>query len=97
MKIEFAPEAAKELDEAVKWYENEKAGLGFRFAHVVDETILRCVRYPLFNSEVKPGIFRALEKRFPYGVFYGFEGSSLTVFAIAHLHREPFYWTVRIS
>ncbi len=95
MKIEFAPEAAQELDEAVKWYENEKEGLGYRFAHVVDETILRCVRYPAFNTEVKPGIYRALVKRFPYGIFYGIDGTVLTIYAVSHLHREPFYWSPR--
>ena len=90
------PEAAKELDEAVYWYENEKAGLGYRFASVVDETVLRCVRYPKFNTEVRLGIYRALVKRFPYGIFYGVDGDILTIYAIGHLHREPFYWTPRL-
>ena len=95
MKIVFAPEAAREFDESAQWYENEKDGLGLRFAEVVDETILRAARYPRFCSEIRPGIHRALVKRFPYGVFYGFEDDVLTVYAVGHLHREPFYWTPR--
>ena len=92
MKIRFTPESALELDEAVKWYENELTGLGKRFVVIFDETLLRAVRYPYFNSEIHPGFYRALMKKFPYGIIYSIENGDLIVYAVAHLHRAPFYW-----
>ncbi len=92
MKIRFAPESQVDLDDAVQWYEHEQRGLGRRFAQVVDETVLRIARFPRFNTEVKPRIYRALVRRFPYGVFYGIEENVVMIYAIAHLHRKPFHW-----
>ena len=92
MKIRFTPESALELDEAVKWYDNESKGLGKIFVSIFDETLLRTVRYPYFNTEIHPGFYRALMKKFPYGIIYSIEGGDLLVYAVAHLHRAPFYW-----
>ncbi len=97
MKIQFAPEASKDLDDAVAWYNAEKEDLGYRFAHVVDETILRAARYPYFNTEVDPGVHRALVKRFPYAVFYSVTDDVLMVYAVGHMHRMPFFWGSRIG
>ena len=53
MRISFAPEAAKDLDDAVEWYESERKGLGKLFAKTIDESVLRIARYPFFGTEVK--------------------------------------------
>jgi hypothetical protein len=63
VKIRFVPEAAKDLGDAFEWYESERKGLGKRFVLMVEESILRIARYPLFNTEVKPDIYRSLVKR----------------------------------
>ena len=99
MKILFAVEASKELDDAVNWYNEEKDGLGYDFVKIVDETILRIARYPYFNTEIRSGVYRALVKRFPFGVYYSVDDNSdtLYIYAIAHLHRKPMYWVKRIS
>ena len=33
--------------------------------------------------------------RFPYGVIYQFLPDHIRIIAVAHLHREPKYWTSR--
>jgi plasmid stabilization system protein ParE len=97
VNIRFVPEAAKDLDDAVEWYEAERKGLGKRFARIVDESILRIARYPIFASEVKPNIYRSLVKRFPYSIYYALDSDGILIYAIAHLHRKPLYWSSRIG
>jgi hypothetical protein len=64
---------------------------------MVDEVILRTAQYPLNNTKVKPQIYRALVKRFPYAIYYTLETNGILIYAIAHLHRKPFYWASRIN
>ena len=97
MKIRFVPEAAKDLGDAFEWYESERKGLGKRFVLIVDEAVLRIARYPLFNTEVKPDIYRSLVKRFPYAIYYTLDADGILVYAIAHLHRKSVYWSSRIG
>ena len=58
MNIRFVPEAVKDLDDAFEWYESEQKGLGKRFVLIIDESILRIARYPLFNTKVKPAFYQ---------------------------------------
>jgi plasmid stabilization system protein ParE len=96
VKINFAPEAAKDLDEAVEWYEAERKGLGKRFAKTI-EAVLRIARYPFFGTEVKTGIYRSLVKRYPYAEYYSIQADEIMIYAIAHLHRKTFYWSSRLG
>jgi len=95
VNIVFDPLAEKELDEAFLWYEEQLEGLGKQFITVIQQTILRLSRYPELYPECIPGIRRALVKKFPYGVFYSIDKDTVVIYAIAHLHRLPFYWATR--
>ena len=97
MTIRFVPEAAKDLGDAFEWYESERKGLGKRFVLIIDESVLRSARYPLFNTEVKPDIYRSLVKRFLYAIYYTIGADGILVYAIAHLHRKSFWWSSRIG
>ena len=97
MNIRFVPEAVKDLDDAFEWYESEQKGLGKRFVLIINESILRIARYPLFNTKVKPNIYRSLVKRFPYAIYYTPDADGILIYAIAHLHRKSFYWSSRID
>ena len=46
MNIEFHPDAATELEEAVDYYEAKENGLGFIFVSEVFATIYRIRAYP---------------------------------------------------
>ncbi len=35
--------------------------------------------------------------RFPFGLVYGLNGDTVVIVAVAHLHREPRYWSDRIK
>jgi len=38
---------------------------------------------------------RCLTHRFPYGVLYSIEPSTIYILAVMHLHRDPDYWKHR--
>ena len=97
MKISFVPEAAKDLDDAVEWYEAERKGLGKSFAKTSDESVLRIARYPFIGTEVKAGVYRSLVKRYPYALYYAILDDEIMIYAIAHLHRKTFHWSSRLG
>ncbi len=97
MKIKFHPYAESEIDEAVKWYDEQVEGLGGRFVKTLDENILRIARYPRFNTEVSKGIYRSLVKCFPYCIYYEIGKDDIIIYAIAHMHRKPSYWKTRMG
>jgi plasmid stabilization system protein ParE len=95
MKIRFLSPARQELDDAVIWYNEQADGLGREFLDELDRAIRRSVAYPLSSPEIEPGLRRCLLARFPYGLVYGLDGDTVVVVAVAHLHREPRYWSDR--
>ena len=97
MKVRFLKPAQSELDDAVAWYNEQAAGLGVEFLDELDRAIRRTLTHPFSCQEIEPGLRRCLLARFPYGLVYGVEGDTVVVVAVAHLHREPRYWSDRIS
>jgi len=96
MSIRFLSPAQRELDDAYSWYERQALGLGLELLDEIDRTVHRIKAYPFSCEKFADGLRRALVNRFPYGLIYGLEGDSLVIVAVAHLHREPYYWIDRI-
>ena len=97
MNIRFLAVARQELDDAVDWYEQQSAGLGYEFLDELDRVVRRIKSYPDSCLELSPGLRRALVSRFPYGIIYGRDADAVVIVAVAHLHREPRYWMSRTS
>jgi plasmid stabilization system protein ParE len=92
MRYRIAAAAEQELDEAVEWYRQQQEGLQMRFLVEFRSTIARIQAQPVIYQELRPGIRRALMRRFPYSVIYEISDDAMLILAIAHLHRRPFYW-----
>jgi plasmid stabilization system protein ParE len=97
VKVRFLALAQQELDDAVTWYNEQATGLGREFLDELDRAVRRSAAYPLSCPEIDPGLRRCLFARFPYGLIYGLDGDTIAVVAVAHLHREPRYWSDRSS
>ncbi len=79
--------AERDLIEAFQYYEAVAPRLGAAFVQRVDEAIATIVLAPA-GFRKRHGEFRLLVvNRFPYGVFYIFDGRA--VVAIAPLMRDP--------
>lgn len=96
MKVRLLAVARQELDDAVAWYNEQATGLGRDFLDELDRAVRRAAAFPMSCTEIEPGVRRCLLARFPYGLIFGVDGKTLIVVAVAHLHREPRYWTPRL-
>lgn len=97
MNVRILLPAQQELDAAVAWYDQQAVGLGKEFLDELDRVIRRILLYPLSAVEIEPGLRRGLLARFPYGIIYGRDADVIVVVAVAHLHREPRYWSERLK
>ena len=97
MKIRFLNLADQEVDDAVRWYEEQATGLSRDFLDELD-LVVRLVRiYPLMGIQIEPEIRRFLFTRFPYSLIYGIDQEMIIIIAVAHQHRKPRYWADRID
>ena len=94
---EFLEPAQIELEEEVKYYNEQQAGLGYDFAKEVADTIARILRYPEAWTKLSKRTRRCRLKRFPYGVAYQTRGDKILVVAVAHLRTKPSYWRDRVT
>ncbi len=94
-RLYLKPAARSELDDAVAWYEGQKAGLGLRLLDEAGGVLERVQRAPLQFPIVHKTVRRALLHRFPYGIFFILENQLISVLAITHLRRDPSVWQSR--
>jgi toxin ParE2 len=97
LPVRFLPEAAGELDEAVAYYNAQKAGLGSDFAVEVRDGLARVQQYPKGWQSLSGRIRRYRLQRFPYGLVYAPLAAEIVVVAVMHLHRKPGYWKGRLK
>ena len=95
MKYSFHPEAEAEFIQAIEYYEECEADLGYDFAVEVYSAIERTMAYPKAWPIIEEDIRRSLVRRFPYGILYAEEDEELFIVAAMHLHRDPDYWKHR--
>ena len=71
--------AEKDLDEARKWYDRHKPGLGDEFLVRIAEASARLEQNPERYRVLYKGFRRVLVERFPYRIFYYFSSFALTI------------------
>jgi len=95
MRFSFHPDAEKEFNEAVQYYENIEPELGYDFALEVYSAISRAINFPKAWGVLEGDVRRSLVRRFPYGVLYTEEKDQIFILAVMNLHRKPEYWKHR--
>ena len=89
------PLAETDLEQAGRWYDEEQAGLSFRFLADVDQVFERIRERPQQFPAVSGDIRRALLHTFPYAVYFRETGETIRVLAVLHLRRRPGLWQLR--
>jgi len=97
MTFSFHPEAEKEFNKAIEYYEDIEPELGYDFSVEVYLAIQRSVTLPKAWAVLEGELRRSLVRRFPYGVLYSEEADELFIVAIMNLHRDPDYWKDRLK
>jgi len=95
LKIRIHDLAAQEFDDAIDWYEMQSHGLGARFKSKVVEQINRIKLNPTWFPVEEGSLYKAFIPQFPYKILFTIEDDVLIIWAVAHLHRKPWYWQAR--
>lgn len=90
------PLAEADLEDAARWYHDERAGLGERFLSDVDRTFARIRERPLQFPAISGDVRRALLHAFPYAVYFSASEEMVSVRAVLHLRRNPKVWRGRL-
>ena len=95
MNVRLRPEAEADLEDAARWYEDRRRGLGSEFLDEVLSTLRAIAERPDRYARVEGAIRRAVTARFPFGIFYVVEEPGTVVVAILHSSRDPSRWKGR--
>ena len=100
-KIRISTDAARELDEAIQWYEHESPGLGGRLLDAFEHAIALLSGkmpplLPLDGTAEALGAKRIILRRFPFSVIVIHRFDEFIVVALAHHSRKPGYWLERV-
>ena len=97
MKVRFLSPSRNELTEAIKYYNEKRSGLGFRFSDAVKKTVQAITRYPEAWPSISETTRHCQVKGFPYGVIYYPRVDELVIVAVMHNSREPNKWKDRLT
>lgn len=89
------PLAEADLEDAARWYEDERPGLAERFLKDLDQTLARIRERPFQFPTVSGQVRRALLHTFPYAVYFRASNEMVVVLAVLHLRRNPKVWRGR--
>ena len=96
MKYLLTAPAARELEDAIEYYESERPGLGGEFSREFEEAIHHVLAYPNASPRATLRTRRHRVARFPYQVIFEVRPEVVIVHAVAHLRRRPLYWRGRL-
>jgi plasmid stabilization system protein ParE len=83
------PDAQADILEAARYYEGERAGLGFAFLDAIERALASIRDNPLLFTLVDEPVRRVLLQQYPYGVFYEPGDQQDTVLAVMDLRQDP--------
>lgn len=94
-RLLFRAQALSDIDDAYRWYESQRAGLGVSFIAAIEQASIAIEHNPLQYVRVRGEIRRAILQRFPYSIFYIARANALSVIAVLHQARHPSRWQYR--
>ncbi len=95
--LKLADEAIADYEDAVAWYNEQKAGLGFDFSVRVMEAFEKIETNPTGQQFLYKDRRCTRLKHFPYKIYFLLNEleQSVLVFAILHDKRHPDTWKSR--
>jgi len=85
MKVEFLTPAQREFEQIVRYYDQQREGLGNRIEN-----------FPTAWSAMSSDVRRCQVHRFPYSVIYSVRNEGILIAAIQHHNRHPDHWRNRL-
>lgn len=89
MNLRILASAFNDLADGRDFYEKQGAGLGDYFLNSLFSDIDSLALYAGIHRKVF-GFHRLLSKRFPYAIYYRFDGKTTTVYRVLDLRQNPY-------
>jgi plasmid stabilization system protein ParE len=89
MKIRITAAAEQDLADGHDFYERQQEGLGTYFLDSLFSDIDSLLLYAGIHSKPIGRFHRTLSKRFPFAIYYEFQGGVATVVAVLDCRRNP--------
>ena len=96
LPVILSVEARADFDTAIVWYEQQRVGLGVRFAAQVQDALDRISERPELYAPLAENVRRARVRTFPYLIYYRVEPERIAVLAIVHGSRDSSVWRERL-
>jgi plasmid stabilization system protein ParE len=88
-KVQIAPSAEGDLLDGYAFYERQEPGVGDYFLQSVASDIESLGLYAGIHAKSHLGMYRTVSKRFPFSIYYQFDGYTATVAAVLDARRNP--------
>jgi plasmid stabilization system protein ParE len=95
-RVEFVPEARREIDDAFEWYFERSLQAAEAFADETTSAIALIASAPTIWPTFEAGTRRYVLRKFPYNIIYREIRGGIEVIAVAHHKRRPKYWRGRL-
>jgi plasmid stabilization system protein ParE len=99
VKAILTPEAAADVAEAARWYQERSVRAAESFLSAVTSAIARIEEQPTAQVVVDTasGARRALLRKFPHRLLYLIDGDRIVVVAVTHKRRDDPAWRSRLE
>lgn len=88
MRIRILPEAERDLDIGVDFYEAQSPGAGAHFIRRLLEDIDGLLKHGGVHAKYR-GFYRAISHRFPFAIFYDLNGNVIDIYAVLDCRQDP--------
>ncbi len=98
--LRFNKHIASDIRKARQWYNEQSAGLGYKFQEVVFTCVASIAAKPLLSPERYHNIrIRRVNRKFPYFIHYEVttKRKEVLVWGVFHGKRKPETWENRVK
>ncbi len=95
-RLLISEEAFADLNDGFLFYDLQESGLGDYFIASLRSDI-ESLRISAGSHRLIAGFYRALARTFPFGIFYTVTDTSVIVWAVLDLRRDPKWLRRRLS
>lgn len=88
-KVQIAPSAEGDLLDGYAFYELQDPGIGDYFLQSLASDIESLGLYAGIHPKSHLGLYRTASKRFPFSIYYQFDGKTAIVAAVLDARRNP--------
>lgn len=96
MKVKILSEAKQDIFKAASFYEKQAPNLGDYFFDSIMSEIESLSIYAGYHFNTN-GYYKMLAKRFPYAVYYKYNKSQITIYAILDCRNDPKKHDIRLK